>query len=212
MRVASLEKLALALLLLLGEEHSLDSLVEDGLEVVTVLCRALEVADGLDLLGQSITHLWGNGSLPARLELINGCGIRPQIDLGADQNLRDIGAEVNHLGIPLIGCQQRRRTSNETSTNLGLNVLVGSRVDNREANEEDIGVGVREGTKTIVLYNRHQNGELHRHNNSTLLTSSVPKTKLNVLVTGSDVHNVVVWVSMLAGTQQGRNEPNTVGI
>jgi hypothetical protein len=51
-----LQKLAdsTALLVLLGED-GLDGLVEDGLEVLLSLGRALEVLDGLDLLGQLLT-------------------------------------------------------------------------------------------------------------------------------------------------------------
>lgn len=145
-----LKELALALLLLLGEQHCLDRLVKHSLEVVTVLSRALEVADGLDLLGESVALLGGDGRLTACLELVDGSSVRAKIDLGADQDLRNIGAEVDHLGVPLDRWIRADRPG-KSDSHLGLNVLVGGRVHDREADEEDVGVGVRERAETVVL-------------------------------------------------------------
>ena len=96
-----LEKLALALLLFLGEEHSLDGLIEDGLEVITVLRRALQVTNGLDLLRESIALLGSDGRLTACLQLVDSRSVRAKIDLRSDEDLRNIGAEVNNLRVPL---------------------------------------------------------------------------------------------------------------
>src|SRR5437899_249006 len=55
-----LQQQARLLLLLLGEEDTLDGLVEHGLEVLAGLCGALKVLDGLDLLGECLTALRGD--------------------------------------------------------------------------------------------------------------------------------------------------------
>jgi hypothetical protein len=66
---------------------------------------------------------------------------------------------VHHLGIPL-----------------GRHVLERDRIDDREADEEDVGVGVRERAQSVVL----------------LLTGCVPETELDRLVAGRQVDDVVV--------------------
>jgi hypothetical protein len=66
---------------------------------------------------------------------------------------------VHHLGVPL-----------------GRHVLERDRIDDREADEEDVGVGVRQRAQSVVL----------------LLAGCVPEAELDRLVAGRQVDDVVV--------------------
>lgn len=57
-----------------------------------------------------------------------------QVELGTDDQARDARAVVVNLGEPLLA-----------------DVLEGSRRNDGEADEEDVGLGVREGAETIVV-------------------------------------------------------------
>ena len=59
---------------------------------------------------------------------------------------------------------------------LGADVLVRSRRNNRKANQKDVSLGVREGTKTIVI----------------LLTGGIPETQVDGFAVNHDVGGVVV--------------------
>jgi len=62
---------------------------------------------------------------------------------------------------------------------LGSNVVKGWRADDREANEEDIGLGVRQRTKSIII----------------LLSSSIPKAERDWLAINHHTRGVVVKYS-----------------
>ena len=68
------------------------------------------------------------------LELIEGSGIASQIELSAHKDLRNFRAEVNHFRIPLAG-----------------DVLKGHRVGDGEAHQENIGVGIAQGSKSVIF-------------------------------------------------------------
>ena len=117
-----------------GRDHSANGLIEDGLETSLGEGRALHVLDGANLLDHLETLLVGDGALLLASKLLASGGIITKIDLGADEDDGGVGAVVGHLGVPL-----------------GTDVLKGRRVHNREADEEDVGLGVGERAETIVV-------------------------------------------------------------
>jgi len=131
-----LEESATARLLgaLLLEENSLDSLVEDSLEVLVGLGRALDVLDRVELLCESCALLRCDGLLALGAELRKKRLVCACVHLGAHKDLGDIRAEVGHLRIPL-----------------GLHVLKGDRVRHREAHKEHGRIGIRKRTQTVVF-------------------------------------------------------------
>lgn len=131
-------------------EHLADTLVGLG--------RALEVLVGTDLLADLLTLLGGDGLLAGLAQLLNGLGVVAKILLAADQDDRQALAEVQNLGDPLL-----------------LDVVEGvGRVDS-EADQDDVRVGVGQGTQTVVI----------------LLTGGIPKGELNVLAIDLDIGDVV---------------------
>ena len=121
--------------------------------------RALHVLDGTDFLGHLHSLLVRDGSLALGTELLDGLGVLAQIELGTSEDDGGVGAVVRDLREPL-----------------GTDVLEGRRVDDGVGDEEDIGLGVRQGAETIVV----------------LLTSSIPKTQVDGLTVDHDVGTVVV--------------------
>lgn len=89
-------------LFLLGEEDAFHGLIEHRLEILASLGRTLDILVGLNLLGKRLALFRGDGSLARTLQLLNRSRIIAKIDLGADQDLRDIGTEVDHFRVPLI--------------------------------------------------------------------------------------------------------------
>jgi len=134
-----------------------DGLLEDALETLLRQGRALEVHLGANLLSEVLAVL-GRGDLVV-LEALERLLVVAEIDLGADEHGLGLGAVVRDLGIPL-----------------GLDVVERRRSDDREAQEEDIGLGVRESTQTRVL----------------LLTGRIPERKVDELVVDLDTGRKVV--------------------
>lgn len=198
-----LQKSAELLSLAGREQHGLDGLVEDGLEVLAGLGRALEVLDGLDLLGEVLTLLGLDRLLAVVLELLERAGVVAEIELGADEDLRNVGAEVDHLREPL-----------------GGNVLERHGIRDREAHEEDVGIGVAQRAQAVLLWGvavalvvvvvsisrNHpsrsppvthltpptQASEQARDTYIFLLTGRIPEAELDGLVAGREVDDVVV--------------------
>jgi hypothetical protein len=108
-------------------------LVKDVLESLLGQGRALDVLDSTELSGHSFTVLSLNGLhllltelAEDRVLLVVALLLRwAQIELGTDNQARDTGAVVVDLGEPLLA-----------------DVLEGSRRDDGEADEEDVGLGV----------------------------------------------------------------------
>lgn len=140
-------------------DDGLDSLVKDLLETLLGEGRALHVVVGVDLLGERTSLLGSDGGLVLLLETIDGVLVLTKIELGADEHELGVGAVVRHLSPPLAG-----------------DVLEGRGVDDGEADEEDVGLGVRKGTESVVI----------------LLTGGIPKTKTDGLVVDHHVGTVVV--------------------
>jgi len=100
-----------------------------------------------------------NGLLASLAELLNRLLVETQILLAADKDLGNVGAEVVYLRAPLLA-----------------DVVEGiGRVDGK-ANQDDVGVGVRKGTETIIVF----------------LASGIPKRELNVLSINLDIGNIVL--------------------
>ena len=97
-----LEDDASSLLLLLGVEDRLYGIVENALQIRLSLGRALQILDGLDLLRQLLSTHGGNRLLTRGAHLLQSRGIVSQIQLGSDQQVRHIRAEVHQLRVPLL--------------------------------------------------------------------------------------------------------------
>jgi len=107
-------------------EHLADTLVGLG--------RALEVLVGVDPLPESLTLFGGNGLLAGLAELLDGLGVVAQILLAANEDNWDVTAEVENLRVPLLGNVVER---------------IGG-VDG-EADQDDVRVGVGQGTETVII-------------------------------------------------------------
>jgi len=100
-----------------------------------------------------------NGLLAGLAELLNRLLVETQILLATDKDLGNVGAEVVYLRAPLFA-----------------NVVEGiGRVDGK-ADQDDVGVGVRKGTETIIVF----------------LASRIPERELNVLSINLDIGNIVL--------------------
>ena len=179
-----LQKRALLLLALLGvfgREDGTDSLVEDLYETLLSGSRALEVLDGADLVGLGLGLLLGDGSLVLLGELLNGLLVAAEIDLGADKDDGGGGAVVADLRDPL-----------------GAHVVKGRRAHNAEADEEDVGLRVRQGSQTVVV----------------LLAGRIPETKVHRLAVDNKVGAVVVkhCRDVLAGERVCRETDQKAGL
>lgn len=155
-----------------GVEDGADGLLEDRLETGLVERRALNILDGADGLAHVHALLEGDGGKALLSEAVDGLLIIAKIELGADQEEGGVGAVVLDLGVPL-----------------GLDVLERGGGDDREADKEDIGLGVGEGAEAVIV----------------LLTGGIPETKVNRLAVDHDVGRVVVEDSgdVLAGEGVG---------
>lgn len=122
------------------------------------LGRALEVADGTDLLSNGHTFLGGNGTLARLSKLVDNLGIVTKILLASDEDDGEVLAKVEHFRDPLF-----------------LNIVerIG-RVDGK-ADEDNVRVGVRERTESVVVF----------------LTGGIPECELYMTAIDLDISNVV---------------------
>jgi hypothetical protein len=135
-----------------------DGLVEHGLETLLGQGRALKHLDGLDLLAHGDTLLVGDGCKALLGKTVDRLLVLSQIELGADQDDGGVGVVVLDLWVPL-----------------GLDVLERCWRDDRVADQEHIGLWVRERAEAIVI----------------LLSGSIPKTQVDWLSVNHDVGTVV---------------------
>lgn len=208
-----LEERALATLLLLllhrGVEDSADGLIKDLLE--TLLCerRALEVLVRVDLLGLCCALLVGDGAALVLLaQLLDGVLVVAQIELRADQHDGHLCAVVGHLREPLcrhvLNCVHEKNKDKKVKRQ-GENVKkqkggrglqqTGRRADDREADEEDVSLGVRERAETVVIF----------------LTGSIPETQVDGLAIDHHVRAVVVKHSRDVLAVLGEETHNSTG-
>jgi hypothetical protein len=130
-------------------------------------------------MAESALHL-GDGALAQTLLLRR---LLEEILLTADQEYRDVTAEVEDLSIPLIASvsvqsQPRAQApgSSMRSTYLLRNVVQGVGGVDGEADQDDVGIGVRQGSETVVV----------------LLTGRIPKCQLDVPAIDLDIGNIVL--------------------
>jgi hypothetical protein len=126
-----------------------------------------------------LAHLLGSYRLLGSLvQLLNGLLVEAQILLAADEDDGQALAEVQNLGDPLRGIVSRSACADlgrgETYLLLYVVERVG-RVDGK-ANEDNVGVGVRERAETVVIF----------------LASGIPEGELDVLAVNLDIGNVVL--------------------
>jgi len=160
MVVDHLKDEALGVLLLCpAEESRASGVLEDLTDTLTSLGAALEVVTSTNFLSNGHTLFWGNGSLVSFPELVNGLGITSEILLAADEDDGQALAEVHHLGYPLL-----------------LDVVEGVRTVDSEADEDDVGIRVGQGSETVIIF----------------LTGGIPQGKLDVFTVNLDISDVVL--------------------
>lgn len=138
-------------------------LIKDVLEPGLGKGRTLNVFDSAELLGHALAVLLLYNLHPLPLEFLDNILIGTQIDLSANNQAGDAGAVVVDLGEPLLADVLKR----------------GGRCDG-EADEKDIGLGVRKRTQTVVI----------------LLSSGIEKSKRVRLIT-----NPAACVSLLSSVR-----------
>jgi hypothetical protein len=147
------------LLVSLGQESGPGGGLEDLTDTIVGSCGALEVLVGTDLLGDVLALLLADGGLRGLGELLNHLSVVAEIDLASNENDGETLAEVKDFGNPLL-----------------LDVVKRVRGIDGEANQDDVGVGVRERAKTVVVF----------------LTSSIPKSELDALAIHFDIGDIVL--------------------
>ena len=115
---------------------------------------SLHVLGAAELLGLQGSLFVSDGTGVAHGEAVERVAVVAEVNLGAGEDNWNIGAVVANLGDPLVG-----------------NIVERRGVDDREHGEEDVGLGVGEGTEAVIL----------------LLASSVPEAVVNGLVVNHHV-------------------------
>jgi len=162
-KVAKLTDETASLLLLLGlgsgSNDSSNSFIENVFQTFLRERRALHVLDRLDLFGHRVSLFGGDGRKLLLGEAVEGFLVLSHIEFGSDQNHGCVGAMVLNFGHPF-----------------RANVFERSGRDDRETDEEDVGLRIGEGSESIVIF----------------LSSSIPETKIDRFVIDHDVRRVVV--------------------
>ena len=140
-------------------QDSADGFIEHSLQTLLGQSGALQILGSVDLLGELKTLLVGDRGQLLLGKTLNGGLVLSQIQLGSDNEDRDIGAMVVDFRVPL-----------------GLDVLEGSRGDDREARQEHVRLRVGQRSETVII----------------LLTGGIPKTQVDGLVVNHNVGGVVV--------------------
>jgi hypothetical protein len=107
-------------------KHILQPLLREG--------RALDVLDSAELLCEALTLFRANRTLPLPGELLNDLGVVSQVYLCTDDQAGDTGAMMVDLWEPLF-----------------LDVFKRSGRCDAEADEENIGLGIRKRAKSIII-------------------------------------------------------------
>jgi len=151
---------ASSFLVLLGlVQTDVDGAVKDCLESFLGERRALVVLGGADLLGESqslilLDHLEALGC-----QLRDHAGVSSKIALGSDENQRSSRAVVLNFRIPL-----------------ALDVLERRGGDDREADQEDVSLGIGQRSQSVIIF----------------LSSSIPQSQVDWLSIDHDVGRIVI--------------------
>jgi hypothetical protein len=141
----------------LGSEGSTNGLVENGLKTLLGQCGALHHLVTANFLAEGESGFVSDRGLFLGSKLLDGGTVFTQIDFGSDQDEGDVGAVVRDLGIPL-----------------GPQVFKRRRVDDGIGQQENVGLRIREGSKTIIIF----------------LSSSIPETQIDGLAVDYNVGRV----------------------
>lgn len=100
------------------------------------MCKggALDILDGSKLFGQPLALFDGDWSLSLLCELVDDLGIVTEIYLGANDEAGDARTVVVDLGEPFL-----------------FHVLKRGRGSDTKADEKDVGLGIREGSKSVII-------------------------------------------------------------
>ena len=152
--------------------YVLDRLVKHALQIPLRQGRALEVLDGLDVLGDPDRLLVLYGLHLALAQLLLDLGVVAEVELCADQDDGDAGRVVLDFGVPLLAgglagftysfrILSHKHASSphaviSTSSSsgypyLGLNVVKTRRRNDTEADQENVRLGVAERAQAIVV-------------------------------------------------------------
>lgn len=118
-----------------GISAGLPYLIKHILELELRQSTALDILDSAELLGHPLAVLPSHGGHLLLGQLLSDAGVVSQIDLGADDEAGDAGAVVVDLGEPLLA-----------------DVLEGGGGGDAEANEEDVGLWVRQRSQSVVIF------------------------------------------------------------
>ena len=178
MTLDELAAAAIAFLLVAGAsvsrrwvEHDLDGRFEHLLEVVLHTGRALDVAVGTDGLLHVLTLLGWNGFHTLLAEFLGVLAeLVPEITLHADQDVRGGWAVLLDFWNPHV-----------------LDVFEGCRVDQGEAEDEDVSLRVGERAELLVVF----------------LTGGIPQLEVDLLLFDHNVCGVVIEHGRDVFTREG---------
>lgn len=140
-------------------QNSPDRLIKDVLKTLLGQSGAFEIPDSVDLLAALDALRVRYRGHALLLELLDVLDVIAKIQLGADKDDGDVWGMVGNFRVPL-----------------GEDVVKGWGANDGKADQEDVGLRVGEGAKTIVI----------------LLTSGIPQTETDGLVVHHHVRRVVV--------------------
>lgn len=140
-------------------EEGANGLGEHVLDAILAERRALHVLDGMDLAGERLALLLRYGCLVLILQLLLHLRVVAQVALGAHEEDGYVGAVVRHLGMPLV-----------------LDVLIGGRAGDGEADDKHVGLRVGERTQAVIF----------------LLSCRVPQVQADVPAIHAHLRAVVV--------------------
>lgn len=142
-----------------GAKDGPDRLIKDGLEALLRESGAFQVFHRTDLLGHGQPLGIGNGRQLFVAQLIDRVFVVPQIELCPDQDYRYVRTVVAHLRVPF-----------------GPDVFERGRIDQREAYEKHVRLGVGQRPQTVVIF----------------LPSRIPQAQIDWLTVDHHVGRVVV--------------------
>lgn len=162
------------------ENNLPDGFIENALEVSLGESRTFEILVGFNFLGANQRLLVRHGLHALLAKTLEGFGVLTKIELGADEDDGDVGRMMVNLGVPLrvtsMHVRGFERSQMSVSPYLGLNVVERGGADDGEANQEDVGLGVGERSKSIVIF----------------LSSGIPETKTDRLSVDHNACGIVI--------------------
>jgi len=152
-----------------------DGFVKHALQIALCESRALEVLLSPDFLA----HLKGlfvlNRGSSHLAHALLGCFIIAQIELGANENDGNARSMMLNFRGPLRRVNRNPDIANQ-ETHLGLDIVKRCAADDGEADQEDVGLRVGQGSQTIIIF----------------LTSSVPQSQTDGFTVYHDTGRIVV--------------------